>query len=144
MEYGCDGFSKSLSNFEGQISDFNLNIENKTEFLSNLEANKKLIKNRNKPFHAPMRQCQLCSFQTNSTMVLDQHLTQPHRYNSVFICNFCESSQMFRTSSKIEYQRHLMQVHGRLCEIEKPFATCMCSNCDFECGKIIISNFQSI
>lgn len=125
LENACDTLNYDLK------SPLGINIENKQEFISNLANNKKLLQSRNKPFRFRQLQCPECSFHSESQMVIDQHLTQPHHYTTVFICNFCPN---MKTHNRDEYRHHLQASHGRICQIEKPISQYMCSICDYECG----------
>ena len=133
LESACDSFRRELKGEDEskKIEAMPLLIENKQEFLTNLVANKKLIANRNKPFRFNYLKCKLCEFKTESEIVLDQHLTQPHTFVTIFVCNFCP---LFRSHSKEEYRNHLHASHNRTCIFDKTWSSCMCSVCDFECG----------
>ena len=115
------------------IDEIQLNINNKNEFLNNLSDIKTTLKYRNKPYHFKQKHCPKCNFKSESSIILDQHLTKPHFYRTVFICNFCNE---FKTNSKEEYRSHVFGVHGRNVTIEKPSTNLMCSICDFESSKL--------
>jgi len=132
LESACDSFRRKLKvgDESKNIEAMPLFIENKQEFLTNLASNKKLIAKRSKPFRFNYLSCQLCDFKTESQIVLDQHLTNPHTFVTVFVCNFCP---IFRSHSKEEYRNHLYASHNRICTFDR-VSSCMCSVCDFECG----------
>jgi hypothetical protein len=80
-------------------------------------------------FKFNLKKCHLCNFQSESRLVIDQHLAEPHATNCIK-CAFCSS---FRTKSKPDYREHLFKVHNRVCKMENPLSKQMCSICDYEC-----------
>jgi hypothetical protein len=99
-----------------------------------------LSKLRVQPFNdLKLMKCKNCDFQTESQIVMDQHLSQPHRVlddqnHWKIVCNFCQSTTLF---SQPDYRKHMLKAHGQ--NIAKTFKedelkkSSMCSICDFEC-----------
>ena len=101
------------------------------KLLKNFNIKPELIRTRTKPFKFAQKKCDQCDFHSESKLVLDQHLTNPHHFTSINRCNFCSN---FKTSSREEYRLHIFHEHGRNYVYEKPLPTCVCSLCDYECG----------
>lgn len=141
LEKTIDNFQELKNNSDIPDENISLNIENKKEFLNNLQYTKSILKRRNKPFHFQQRTCPKCDFKSESRIILDQHLTQPHYYRTVYICNFCND---MKSNSKEEYRSHVFHVHGRCATIEKPPSNFMCPICDFESGKLIFEQLRVI
>lgn len=94
------------------------------EFVHDLHA-------RNTVFDLPKLKCRLCPFKTESKLVLDSHMTEPHHFATSYICNFCPD---FKTKSKEKYLEHLLDEHNRVAKMDKPFinSSIMCPVCDYE------------
>ena len=58
-------------------------VENKYEFFSNLNKNRKIIRKRTRAFHFALKECTMCSFKTNSKLVMDSHLSEPHNMSTL-------------------------------------------------------------
>ena len=86
---------------------------------------------RNNCFRLPSCQCQTCGFRTESRLVMDSHLTEPHHFSSSNVCNFCPN---FKAKSREKYLHHVQTVHKRVPKVEKPFVSdsLMCPICDYE------------
>lgn len=86
---------------------------------------------RNSCFRLPYCQCQACGFRTESRLVMDSHLAEPHHFSSLNVCNFCPN---FKAKSREKYLHHVQTVHKRVPKAEKPFISysLMCHICDYE------------
>jgi hypothetical protein len=103
-------------------------------YLPQLGAQYEDLLSTNSVFSAPLHKCHLCDFESESAIVMDTHLAEPHNFKSIFKCNFCDE---FKTRTKDQYRQHVELEHKRTCKMEKPFVDdrIMCSVCDFEVGK---------
>ena len=112
-----------------RIDDFDLNIKNKREFFTKFNSNKKLVRTITKKFKFKQLECESCGFKTESKLVLDAHLAEPHSLNN-FNCNFCD----FKSRSKEHYMKHVYEEHSRICKLERPYTKHMCNICDYQCN----------
>ncbi|CAF0844311.1 unnamed protein product [Brachionus calyciflorus] len=89
------------------------------------------LEEKNKVFKFPYCKCQICGFKTESRLVMDSHLTEPHNLTTNNVCNFCPN---FKAKSKEKYSEHVLKEHGRLAKLEKHFIDekLMCPICDYE------------
>lgn len=85
-------------------------------------------------FNIEYKKCKWCDFTTESEIVMDTHLLEPHLNISKYrlTCNYCLD---YSTISKSEYINHLSKFHNRSYKFKsdelKEYS--MCTICDFEC-----------
>ena len=58
-------------------------VDNKYEFFTNLNKNRKIIRKRTRSFHFALKECTMCSFKTDSKLVMDSHLSEPHNMSTL-------------------------------------------------------------
>ena len=59
------------------------NVENKYEFFNNINKNRSILRKRTKSFHLPLTECLMCNFKTESSLVMDTHLVEPHNMSTL-------------------------------------------------------------
>ncbi|XP_067001815.2 uncharacterized protein [Anabrus simplex] len=100
-----------------------------TQFaINSLIKNLELSKENNEPFHLEQRKCEYCSFKTESTLVMAQHLETPHMRNYVYRCNFCP----LEVRSPHDILFHMEAEHNVRGRLERAPAFHQCPNCPFE------------
>lgn len=65
------------------VNSLPFNIENKCEFFNDLNKKRSIIRKRTRTFHWPQRECILCNFKTESNLVMDSHLSEPHNMSTL-------------------------------------------------------------
>ncbi len=135
---------KVLKQTSDKVLHLNIGIRNEYDFLANLDENTNRIKLLNKSFtRLEIKQCRLCDYKSESTHVIDTHLTKPHNVNfnskshkyneKSFMCSFCtEPNNVF---DKEDYSKHMFLVHKRFYNHERPLNSYMCHLCEYECTK---------
>lgn len=103
----------------GAVAQFAIN-----SLLKNLE----LSKENNEPFHLEQKKCEYCSFKTESSLVMAQHLETPHMRNYVYRCNFCP----LEVRSPHDILFHMEAEHNVRGRLERAPAFHQCPNCPFE------------
>ncbi|XP_049780538.1 MOG interacting and ectopic P-granules protein 1 isoform X1 [Schistocerca cancellata] len=92
--------------------------------LKTLESSKE----NNEPFHMELKKCEYCSFKTESSLVMAQHLETPHMRNYVYRCNFCP----LEVRSPHDILFHMEADHNVRGRLERAPAFHQCPNCPFE------------
>lgn len=85
-------------------------------------------KENNDPFKLELRKCELCSFKTESILVMAHHLETPHMKNYTYRCNFCP----FEVRSPHDILFHMESEHNIRGRLERAPAFHQCPNCPFE------------
>lgn len=100
-----------------------------TQFaINSLLKNLELSKENNEPFHLEQKKCEYCSFKTESSLVMAQHLETPHMRNYVYRCNFCP----LEVRSPHDILFHMEAEHNVRGRLERAPAFHQCPNCPFE------------
>lgn len=100
-----------------------------TQFaINSLIKNLELSKENNEPFHLEQKKCEYCSFKTESSLVMAQHLETPHMRNYVYRCNFCP----LEVRSPHDILFHMEAEHNVRGRLERAPAFHQCPNCPFE------------
>lgn len=92
--------------------------------LKTLESSKE----NNEPFRMELKKCEYCSFKTESSLVMAQHLETPHMRNYVYRCNFCP----LEVRSPHDILFHMEATHNVRGRLERAPAFHQCPNCPFE------------
>ncbi|KAL1117324.1 hypothetical protein AAG570_004650 [Ranatra chinensis] len=96
--------------------------------ISSLLRTLECSKENNEPFKMELKKCNLCSFKTESDLVMAHHLETPHMRNYVYRCNFC--TMEVRSPHDILF--HMEAVHNVRGRLERAPAFHQCPNCPFE------------
>ncbi|XP_037867673.1 uncharacterized protein DDB_G0284459 [Bombyx mori] len=96
--------------------------------IASLMKNLELSKENNAPYAYLQNKCQFCTFKTESTLVMANHLETPHMKNNLYKCNFCE----FEIRSPHDILRHMKAEHNIVGKLEKAPSYHECPNCPFE------------
>ena len=100
-----------------------------TQFaINSLLKTLELSKENNEPFHLEQKKCEYCSFKTESSLVMAQHLETPHMRNYVYRCNFCP----LEVRSPHDILFHMEAEHNVRGRLERAPAFHQCPNCPFE------------
>ena len=75
--------SKTLKLSPAIVDTLPFNIENKYEFFSKLKKNRAVIRRRTRSFRFPLEECLMCNFKTESKLVMDSHLAEPHNMSTL-------------------------------------------------------------
>jgi hypothetical protein len=59
------------------------NVENKYEFFNDLNKNRVIVRKRTKSFRFTLKDCIMCNFRTESDLVMDTHLSEPHNMSTL-------------------------------------------------------------
>jgi len=59
------------------------NVENKYEFFNDLNKNRVIVRKRTKSFRFTLKDCIMCNFKTESDLVMDTHLSEPHNMSTL-------------------------------------------------------------
>ncbi|XP_065208114.1 MOG interacting and ectopic P-granules protein 1-like isoform X2 [Planococcus citri] len=94
------------------------------ELTKTLESSKE----NNDPFKLELKKCELCSFKTESMLVMAHHLETPHMKNFTYRCNFCTLE--VRSPHDILY--HMEAEHNVRGRLERAPAFHQCPSCPFE------------
>lgn len=85
-------------------------------------------KENNDPFKLDLKKCELCSFKTESLLVMAHHLETPHMKNYTYRCNFCP----LEVRSPHDILFHMEAEHNIRGRLERAPAFHQCPNCPFE------------
>lgn len=94
------------------------------ELTKTLESSKE----NNDPFKLELKKCELCSFKTESLLVMAHHLETPHMKNYTYRCNFCP----LEVRSPHDILFHMEAEHNIRGRLERAPAFHQCPNCPFE------------
>ncbi|XP_068617575.1 MOG interacting and ectopic P-granules protein 1-like [Battus philenor] len=93
-----------------------------------LTKNLEFSKENNAPYRHKLKKCSLCSFKSESELVLSHHLETPHMKNNVYKCNYCT----FEIRSPHDILHHMEAAHNIRGKLERAPAYHQCANCPFE------------
>ncbi|XP_053617528.1 MOG interacting and ectopic P-granules protein 1-like [Plodia interpunctella] len=93
-----------------------------------LTQNLEFSKRTNAPYALKMKRCEICSFKTESMLVMAHHLEAPHMRNNIYKCNTCA----FEIRSPHDILFHMEAEHNIRGRLERAPAYQQCANCHFE------------
>ncbi|XP_013197485.2 MOG interacting and ectopic P-granules protein 1 [Amyelois transitella] len=93
-----------------------------------LTQNLEFSKRTNAPYALKMKRCEICSFKTESILVMAHHLEAPHMRNNIYKCNTCA----FEIRSPHDILFHMEAEHNIRGRLERAPAYQQCANCHFE------------
>uniref|UniRef100_A0A914XKD7 C2H2-type domain-containing protein n=1 Tax=Plectus sambesii TaxID=2011161 RepID=A0A914XKD7_9BILA len=88
------------------------------------------LRAKNEPYKTKTHRCHLCSFRSDSLLVLAQHKHMPHNDGRKFLCALCPD---FDTSER-RIRKHYLKKHNIIATEEDhgPRAPCPCCDMDFQ------------
>ncbi|CAB4061711.1 unnamed protein product [Lepeophtheirus salmonis] len=96
--------------------------------IMSLKKNLEASKENNRDFHLDMKKCKICSYKTESQLVMASHLEMPHIRMTFYRCNFCP----YETKLPQEVLFHMMAQHGIRSKLERSPFLHQCPQCPFE------------
>ncbi|QQP57850.1 Uncharacterized protein FKW44_002980, partial [Caligus rogercresseyi] len=96
--------------------------------IMSLKKNLEASKENNKDFRLDMKKCKICSYKTESELVLASHLESPHIRLAYYRCNFCP----YDTKLPQEVLVHMLSQHGVRGKLERAPFLHQCPQCPFE------------
>lgn len=96
--------------------------------IASLMKNLEFSKENNAPYRSKQKKCELCSFKSESLLVMAHHLETPHMKNNVYKCNYCA----FEIRSPHDILYHMEAEHNVRGKLERAPAYHQCANCPFE------------
>ncbi|CAK1541543.1 unnamed protein product [Leptosia nina] len=96
--------------------------------IASLTQNYAYSKKLNAPYALTQKQCEFCSFKTESMLVMSHHLEAPHMKNNIYKCNTCS----FEIRSPHDILFHMEAEHNIRGRLERAPAYQQCPSCHFE------------
>ncbi|XP_045503199.1 MOG interacting and ectopic P-granules protein 1 [Colias croceus] len=96
--------------------------------IASLTQNLAYSKKLNAPYALQQKQCEFCSFKTESMLVMSHHLEAPHMKNNIYKCNTCA----FEIRSPHDILFHMEAEHNIRGRLERAPAYQQCPSCHFE------------
>ncbi|CAF4884744.1 unnamed protein product [Pieris macdunnoughi] len=96
--------------------------------IASLTQNYAYSKKLNAPYALKQKQCEFCSFKTESMLVMSHHLEAPHMKNNIYKCNTCS----FEIRSPHDILFHMEAEHNIRGRLERAPAYQQCPSCHFE------------
>ncbi|XP_040582139.2 LOW QUALITY PROTEIN: uncharacterized protein [Lepeophtheirus salmonis] len=101
---------------------------NQSSTIMSLKKNLEALKENNRYFHFDMKKCKMCSYKTESQLVMSLHLKISHIQMTNYRCNFCP----YETKFQREVLFHMMNQHIIQSKLKRSPSLHQCPQCPFE------------